>query len=81
MNGDLNIEAIFSGNVLKEKKVIKGKNWDYEGYGQILSISPVIIDFGDFELNVGNWINDHRVIGEYVFWKIERLDIGSMNNL
>lgn len=73
---DLEWEVIFSNNSQKEKKLKKGQEtWSYEGYGEIKSIKPVIIDFGDIELDTGNWTNDEKVIGEFVYWKIDRLDI------
>lgn len=75
LNGDIEFETIFSGNPNKEKKLVKVSDWEYEGYGQITGINPVTIDFGDFELEAGEWVNDNRVIGEFIYWKIERLDI------
>ena len=76
LNYNLEWEIIFSHNPNKEKKLQEGQvKWEYEGYGAIKSINPVIIDFGDIELETGNWTNDEKVIGAYVYWKIERLDI------
>lgn len=75
LNGGLEFETIFSGNPNKEKKLVKVSDWEYEGYGQIIGINPVTIDFGDFELEAGDWVNDNRVVGEFIYWKIARLDI------
>jgi hypothetical protein len=72
---DLKWDVHFSENKNKNKFLVKIKNWEYEGYGQIKSIKPVIIDFGDIELNTGDWINDEKVIEEFIYWKIDRLDI------
>ena len=68
--------VVFSNNRQKERRLNKGQNaWEYEAYGEIKSIHPVIIDFGDIKLDTGNWTNDEKVIGEFVYWKIDRLDI------
>ena len=72
---ELEWDTIFSENPEKEIKVEWKGGWEYETYGKIMNINPVLIDFGEFELNTGNWTNDKKIIGEYVFWKIERLDI------
>lgn len=71
----LSDEVIFSQNINHELKLVKcTSNWEYEGYGQIKSIEPVIIDFGDIQLETGNWTKDEESIGKFVYWKIERLD-------
>lgn len=45
-------------------------------YGRLQSIHPVIIDCGAINLSFGDWINDERTIGSYVYFIIARLDIG-----
>lgn len=72
---ELEWNTIFSENPNREIKVEWKGGWEYEAYGKIMNINPVLIDFGEFELNTGDWTNDKNIIGEYVFWKIERLDI------
>jgi hypothetical protein len=49
--------------------------WSYYGYGEIKLIDPITADFGDIQLELGNWTNDRKVVGEYIYWTIERLDI------
>ena len=44
-------------------------------YGLIKSINPVVLDFGEFEIDKGDWINDSNLVGRYIYWKIDRLDI------
>jgi hypothetical protein len=74
--GDLCWEDIFNGNKDKQKKLVKSnRDWSYEGYGQIISINPIVVDFGDLELELGEWTHDERVVGEYIYWKIDRLDL------
>ena len=75
ISAELEWETIFSENLEKEIKIERKGDWEYEAYGKVLSINPVNIDFGEFELNTGNWTNDKKIIGEYVYWKIDRLDI------
>ncbi len=71
-------EATFSLNAKREKKLKKGsKSGEYVGYGQIEGINPVIANFGDFKLNLGDWTNDKRIIGEYIYWPISRLEVVS----
>ncbi|WP_276497552.1 hypothetical protein [Pontibacter litorisediminis] len=76
INEDLDWNILFGENKNEEKKLVKSTNdWEYEGYGQIKSIEPVVIDFGDIELETGNWTSDKKVVGEFIYWKINRLDI------
>lgn len=75
LSAKLEWNIIFSENPKKEMKVKQIGNWEYEAYGKVMGIHPVNIDFGEFELNTGNWTNDENIIGEYVYWKIDRLDI------
>lgn len=70
-------ETIFHENMYKELKLEKNTDseWHYNGYGKVLSINPVIIDFGDIKLEPDISSNDSQIIGEYVFCNIERLEI------
>lgn len=68
--------TVFKENSKLEKKLIKGlQPFDYFGYGQIEQINPVIANFGDFKLDLGDWTNDKGIIGEFIYWLIDRLDI------
>ena len=44
--------------------------------GQLKSIHPVVIDCGAINISFGDWINDEKTIGSYVYFVIARLDIG-----
>ena len=70
-------DVIFNENKNKELKLEKviNSDWSYHGYGKITSIDPVLATFGDIDLELGTWTNDPNVIGEYIFWQIERLDV------
>lgn len=55
LDADLDWGVRFTENKGRERKLVKTANdWEYEGYGQIKSILPVVIDFGGIELATGN---------------------------
>ncbi|MCK4527136.1 hypothetical protein KAW18_07170 [candidate division WOR-3 bacterium] len=70
-------EEMFSGNPDKKKCLIKKKpgNWEYSAYGRVVKIQPLIVDVGPFKLEYGYITHDPRVVGEYVYFEILRLDI------
>ena len=73
-------DIIFSENAEKQKRLDPSPGLcSYYGYGCIESINPVIANFGCVRLHLGDWTNDERVVGEYIYWKVERLDISRMN--
>ena len=68
-------EVTFSKNKEEKLKLVQSNETTaYDAYGKIISINPVIADFGDLKLNIGNWTNDDKVIGEFIYWKIHRLE-------
>ena len=70
---------VFNKNLNSKKELIKtGKSWSYDGYGEIVSINPIMVDYGDFSLEHGNWTHDEKVVGQFVYIKISRLDILKM---
>ena len=72
----LNWENVFSENKNQRKILEKtNKECSFVAYGQILSINPVTVDFGDITMELGDWTNDNRVIGEYIYWEIDRLEV------
>lgn len=75
IDGPTTWEDRFSKNYEKEKKLIAISKWSYEGYGEIISINPLKADFGDIILDLGEWSHDENIIGEFIYWKISRLDI------
>ncbi len=69
-------EAIFSENKACERRLGAARGeWSYLAYGHVLAINPVTVDFGDIVMAIGDWTNDERVIGEFINWKIDRLDV------
>ena len=49
--------------------------WSYTGFGRVVSIMPVTIDFGMLELEDPNWSDDENLAGKYVKVSIDRLDL------
>lgn len=72
---DLDWNVIFSLNEKKEKKLIRNKSWEYEAFGEISSINPVIGNFGLISLELGNFSNDPNLISNFIYMKIARLDL------
>ena len=70
-------DTIFGENKGRETKIEKSetKDWTYYCYGIIQSVKPVIADFGDLQLDLGDWTDDEKVVGEYIYWTIDRLNI------
>ena len=68
-------EEQFSGNPNKLKKLVSKGGWSYDGYGQIVSIRPVIADFGLLKLDIGDFTNDERCVGAWIHEAIERLEL------
>lgn len=51
------------------------KRWSYYCHGKIIELHPVTIDCGAITLEYGDWINDEQVIGKFVYFVIDRLDV------
>ena len=73
-------DVIFRENKNKELKLeaSNSSDWSYYGYGRITNVAPVTATFGDFELELGEWTNDKNIIGEFIYWKIERLELSTI---
>lgn len=41
-----------------------GVGWD--GYGEIVSVRPMVVNFGDFKFDIGDFTFDQRCIGEFI---------------
>lgn len=67
-------ETIFNGNPQKEKKIEPLGGWRYRVFGVICSISPVLVDAGQVQLEVPVTTHDEKVIGEFIAFRVERLD-------
>lgn len=72
--------AFWDENREEKKEIVPAENdkWRYYCYGQLKSIHPVMIDCGTVTLSFGDWINDERTVGSYVYFVMSRLDIGKV---
>lgn len=68
-------EQMFGGNADHRKELVRTGDWSYDAYGQIVSIAPVVADFGLFRLTLGDFTHDERCVGEWILEKIQRLDM------
>ena len=74
-------ETIFSENKNKRQTLEADSDFcSYAAYGRIISINPIIADFGDINIEIGDWTHDEQVIGEFIYYKIDRLDILDVKN-
>ena len=68
-----------SSTVKENPRLRKGldhlRSWAYTGYGQVVSIMPVMIDFGLLTMEDPNWATDESLIGRHVRVAIDRLEI------
>jgi len=55
------------------------RQWTYVGYGQVVSIMPVVVDFGLLRMEDANWTTDESLVGQYVAVPIDRLEIAPSN--
>lgn len=74
---DVPWDVMFSENKNNIKDLIIKPNgdWSYSAYGKIISVNPIVVDCGVAEFDLGNFSRDERLIGEYIFFDISRLDI------
>lgn len=64
-----------AGNRKRNKTLAQVRGWTYEGYGRVVSIMPVVIDFGVLTMEDGNWTSEETLVGQYVRVPIDRLEI------
>ncbi len=73
---DIEWDVIFSENKERKKALIRiADTWQYQAYGQITSINPIVVDFGVIEIEVDLSGSDPRLVGEYVYFRIDRLSL------
>jgi hypothetical protein len=59
----------------RQKGLEPVKDWAYLGVGQIVSIMPVVIDFGLLQMEDPRWETAESLVGRYVQVDIDRLEI------
>ena len=63
------------GNPSHRKQVEPLRRWSYIGYGRVIQVSPVVVDFGLMEMEDANWTTDESLVGRFVRIPIDRLEI------
>ncbi|MEI9920917.1 MAG: hypothetical protein WDO14_19300 [Bacteroidota bacterium] len=74
-------EAAFWNENKESRRVMvpsQSTKWRYYCYAQIKSIHPVVVDCGSITLSFGDWINDERVVGSYIYFVVSRLDVSKI---
>ncbi len=77
LDDNITFDTVFCCNKAKEQKIVQSERSkdSYYCYGKIIGVNPVIADCGDMLFDLGELSHDERVVGEYVYFVIERLDI------
>lgn len=77
LEGEDSWETMFSVNTKRDMKILPFERGrcSYCCYGRIESICSVIADCGDLQFDLGNFTHDERVVGEYIYFVIDRMDI------
>jgi SAM-dependent methyltransferase len=73
----LSWEEMSAGNPERRKRLVHLTGWSYLGYGQVVQVNPMVVDFGIARLEIGPHTRDERWIGEFVKIKIDRLSLFS----
>ena len=63
------------GNRIGNNRLAHVRYWSYVGYGRVVGIIPVMIDFGLLTMEDANWSDQDSLIGKYVRVPIDRLEI------
>lgn len=63
------------GNPSKERRLDHVRGWAYQGYGRVVSIMPVRVDFGLLEMEDANWSRQESLVGRFVTISIDRLEL------
>ncbi|MBS3734195.1 MAG: hypothetical protein KGY99_04640 [Phycisphaerae bacterium] len=63
------------GNPSRRKRLDPVRDWSYVGYGRVMDIMPVAIDFGLLRMEDATWTDDESLTGRYVRIPIDRLEL------
>jgi hypothetical protein len=68
-------EQAARGNRSRKKQLQHLRRWSYLGYGRVVSVMPVVVDFGLLTMEDANWSSDEDLVGRFVAIPIDRLEI------
>lgn len=73
----MNDEVSFGKNSSDDIKIVPSvaNRWSYHCCGKVISINPVIADCGDLQFELGDFTHDDRVVGNLIYFVIDRLDM------
>jgi len=63
------------GNPSERRALEPVHRWSYVGFGQVVQIMPVVVDFGLLRMEDANWTSDEALVGKFVRIPIDRLEI------
>ena len=66
-----------AANTGRRQRLDHLRDWSYTGYGRVVSVMPVVIDFGLLKMEDANWSGQEQLIGRYVRVAIDRLEISA----
>jgi hypothetical protein len=64
------------GNPGRKKLLEHVRGWRYVGFGQVVQVMPVTVDFGLLTMEDANWSTNEELVGEFVKITIDRLEVG-----
>jgi len=76
-NDEESWEQIFQANPERKKELRHISGWSYFSLGQITAVNPVVCDCGVTYLDAPISTTDEKCIGEFIGFKIDRLDANS----
>ena len=62
-------------NASQKQRIEHVGRFSYTGYGQVVQVMPVVIDFGPVSMEDPNWTTDEALVGKYVRIDIDRLEV------
>lgn len=68
-------ELATRANASRKRRLEHIGRFSYTGYGQVVQVMPVVIDFGPVRTEDPNWSTDESLVGKFVRIDIERLEI------
>lgn len=77
---DATWEDIFRANPEHKVKLEWLGGWKYRACGRIVSVDPVRVDVGIMELAGPVESHDRSLVGEYIAWDIDRLDVNGVRS-
>lgn len=63
------------GNPSRRRQLEHVRGWSYVGFGRVLSVMPVVIDYGLVTMEDPNWTTDETLVGSFVRVQIDRLEL------